>query len=514
MKSPSYLKAALALALTIVLYAVTVRRYVWLPSYLKVASATTLNIALNAVTLGRYVWLEGRVRGGVFKNWARRFRYRPQRIVRPTTEEEIVELVKSSRSLRVFGSGHSFNNGVVSDETLVSLDDYSGLVCKYPDKNQIAVRGGTRVRDVVNILFDEGLAFRALPSHDAQSIAGILSTDVHGTGKIYGTREERWGFVSQSVVGLKLIDGRGQIHECRPADDLFKAAIGGIGAAGIIAEVVVQGVPRFNVEQKVEMRPISYVKENLDQLLQANHHFSLYLFPFMDECQVNTWNRKEKDQTVVGRFLESIEISKGHFLEFVSISIDALAAAWVGNFIAYTGGLPQSGRTYGGIRRGSNLLLESNKGFNRTIYHLHQELEFTVPYEDTFEACKRFIKLYEELYKDLQPSGVPYALFEVRFTPEYDRTLIGAGRGRRSTWIDLVCNDSRGFEKYYVEAEKLIKEIGARPHLGKFCESFNRADMVRLHSDNFTRFLELVDEHDPDGKFANGFTRRLFGHAP
>jgi L-gulono-1,4-lactone dehydrogenase len=509
MKSPSHLKAALALALPIILYAVTRRRYVWLPSYLKVASATTLNIALNAVTLGRYVWLEGRVRGGVFKNWARRFRYRPQRIVRPTTEEEIVELVKSSRSLRVFGSGHSFNNGVVSDETLVSLDDYTGLICKYPDKNQIAVRGGTRVRDVVKLLSDEGLAFEALPSHDAQSIAGILSTDVHGTGKIYGTEEEKWGFVSESVVSLKLIDGRGQIHECEPSDDLFKAAIGGIGAVGIITEVVVQGVPRFNVEQKVEMQPISYVKENLDKLLRANHHFSLYLFPFASRCQVNTWNRKEKCQTIVGRFLESIELSTGHLIEFVRISTDALAAAWIGNFFAYTGCLPQSERTYGGIRGGSDLLLESNKGFNRTIYHLHQELEFTVPFEDTFEACEHFIELYEKLYKELQPSGLPYALLEVRFTPEHDRTLIGAGRGGPSAWIDLVCNDSQGFEKYYVEAEKLMKEIGARPHLGKFCESFNKADMGRLHGDDFTMFLELVEERDPDGKFANGFTRRL-----
>lgn len=153
-------------------------------------------------------------------------------------------------------------------------------------------------------------------------------------------------------------------------------------------------------------------------------------------------------------------------------------------------------------------MLESNRAFNRTIYHLHQELEFTVPFEDTFEACRRFIGLYEEMY----PSGLPYALFEVRFTPEgHDRTLIGAGRDRRCTWIDLVCNDSRGFEEYYAAAEELMRELGARPHLGKFCESFTRADMERLHGDNFTRFVELVEEHDPGGKFANEFTRRLFG---
>ncbi len=490
MKFLNYLKTALHIILSF-------------PSYLKVALATTLNIVLNAATLGRYVWLEGRVRRGVFTNWAKRFRYRPEKFVRPTTEEEIVELVKKSRSLRVFGSGHSFNNGVVSDETLVSLDDYSGLVCKYPDKQQIAVKGGTRVRDVVKLLHEEGLAFSALPSHDAQSIAGILSTDVHGTGKIQGTKEENWGFVSQSVVRLKLVDGKGEIHECQPSDDLFKAAIGGIGAVGIITEVVVQGVPRFNVEQKVEMRDISFdeenAKENFDRLLQENFdkndHFSLYLFPFVNKCRVNTWNRTDCDQTPLG-----------DLKEFIKISWDALQAAWAGNLFAYAGRLPHLGWTYG-FDQGSDLVLESNKAFNRTIYHLHQELEFTVPFEDTFEACRRFVKLYEELYN---PS-LPYTLFEVRFTPEHDRTLIGPGRGRRSTWIDLVCNDSRGFKKYYAKAQDVIKEIEARPHLGKFLEGFDKTDLAKLHGDNFTKFLNLVEEHDPEGKFSNEFTRRLFG---
>ena len=89
-------------------------------------------------------------------------------------------------------------------------------------------------------------------------------------------------------------------------------------------------------------------------------------------------------------------------------------------------------------------MLESSRAFNRTIYHLHQELEFTLPFEETFEKCRRFVELYERMY----PSGLPYTLFEVRFTPEgHDLTLIGAGRDRRSTWIDLVCNDSCGFER-------------------------------------------------------------------
>ena len=463
--------------------------------YSRVALFTTSNILLNAVTLGRYVWLEGGVHGGVFRNWARRFRYTPGRFVRPTTEAEIVELVTSSRNLRVFGSGHSFNSGVVSDGTLVSLDDYSGLIWKDRHTKRIAVKGGTRVRDVVKLMFDERLAFRALPSHDAQSIAGILSTDVHGTGNVLGTGNE-WGFVSQSVVSLKLIDGKGNVHECGPEDDLFKAAIGGIGAPGIISEVVVEGVEIFNVEQRVQTSDITFLENNLDRLLGENDHLSVYLFPFTDRCRINTWNRTGKGRSFLG-----------DLREFVRTSIDALGAAWIGNFLAYAGLLGTLSPLVYGVERGSHLVLESNKAFNRTIYHLHQELEFTVPFEDTFEACRRFIDLYEDMY----PSGLPYALFEVRFTPVHDRTLIGAGSERRSTWIDLVCDDSRGFEKYYAAAEELVKEIGARPHLGKYCESFGKDDLERLHGDRFTRFLGLVEDHDPDLKFTNAFTRRLFG---
>jgi len=463
--------------------------------YLRVASFTTLNIVLNAAILGRYVWLEGGVRRGVFTNWAKRFRHTPQTFARPTTKEEIADLVRNSRSVRVFGSGHSFNSGVVSDETLVSLDDYSGLIWKDRPSKRVAVKGGTRVRDVVRLLFDEGLAFRALPSHDAQSIAGILSTDVHGTGNVLGTGQD-WGFVSQSVVGLELVDGRGDAHECGPADDLFKAAVGGVGAVGIVTEVVVEGVERFDVEQKVQTRDVSFVEENLEQMLRENDHLSLYLFPFTDKCRVNTWNRTDKRRTAFG-----------DLREFLRTSVDALGAAWVGNFLAYTGLLRKMAPLVYGIESGSNLVLESNKAFNRTIYHLHQELEFTVPFEDTFKACGQFVELYERMY----PSGLPYALFEVRFTPEHDRTLIGAGRGRRSTWIDLVLNDSDGFEKYYAAAEGLVREMGARPHLGKFCEDFGKADLAELHGERFARFLDLVEEHDPEGKFANGFTRRLFG---
>jgi L-gulono-1,4-lactone dehydrogenase len=460
-------------------------------SYLVCGFATTLNIIIYALTFGHFLWLEGRVRGGVFSNWGKRFRYRPKRFVEPSTEEEIVDIVRNAKELRLFGSAHSFNPGVVADDTLVSLDNYSGVVNRQDvGERQMAFKGGTRIRDIAKLLLDAGLAFSSLPSHDAQSIGGILSTDVHGTGR-------DWGFVSQLVVKLKVIDGEGNVKECVPSDELFKAAVGGIGAAGIISEVVVQAVDRFNVEQKVELSNLSFVKQNFDRLFAANEHLSLYLFPFTDRCQINTWNSTKRKKSLLGPLRE-----------FLSISMDALLSAWAGNLMAYTGLLPRLSTFAHGIKRGTNLVLESNKAYNRTIYHFHQELEYTVPFEDTFEACRQCIELYENMYQE----RLPYSIFEIRFTPAgHDRTLIGAGRERRSAWIDIVICDSAGFEKYYAAVEDLMKQVGARPHLGKFCQSFGKEEMAKLHQQNFTRFLQVRQNQDPRRKFINGFTRRLFG---
>jgi D-arabinono-1,4-lactone oxidase len=151
--------------------------------------------------------------------------------------------------------------------------------------------------------------------------------------------------------------------------------------------------------------------------------------------------------------------------------------------------------------------LESDCAYSRAIYHLHQELEFTVPYEATFSVSDRLIKLYEELYS----LGLPYTLIEVRFTlAGHDATLIGAGRERRSTWIDIVCNDSNRFETYYAAAVDLIKELGGRPHLGKYCIGFDVEYLQKLHGEYFLTFQHVMVQHDPAGKFSNTFTREAF----
>ena len=189
---------------------------------------TSLNLLLYTLNLGRYLWLEGRRSGRNWHNWTHGQAHPVEPYLRPRSEQEIVDAVRENPRLRVVGAGHSFNAGVRNKATL-SLDDYTGIIDIDDTDKRVRVRAGTRMRDLSRMLLDRDLAIIALPSHDAQSVAGLLSTDVHGTGR-------EVGFVSQSVVGLRLVDGRGDVYDVEPEDELFQAAIGGIGAVGIITD--------------------------------------------------------------------------------------------------------------------------------------------------------------------------------------------------------------------------------------------------------------------------------------
>lgn len=131
-------------------------------------------------------------------------------------------------------------------------------------------------------------------------------------------------------------------------------------------------------------------------------------------------------------------------------------------------------------------MLESAEAY--TIYHLHQELEFTVPFEDTIDVYTEFLTKFEDMYVENRRKP-PFSLIEVRFTPpDHELGMIGPGRDRRSAWIDLICNDSRGFEKYYSVTEEMVRKMGGRPHLGKFCETVDQTHLAKIYGTHFKRF--------------------------
>ncbi len=439
--------------------------------------------------------LEGRRRGDVYRNWSGDRRHRVD-WAEPATEEELAELIRSADSVRVVGSGHSFNDALASNGLTVSLDRLSGIVAVDPVSHQATVRAGTRLRDLNVELFRLGLALRSLASHDAQSIGGILATDVHGTGRDPA-------HLSDQVIGLRLVDGTGTVHALGPDDDLFRAAVGGLGAVGIITEVTIQCVEAFNLTQATDVKSLDWARSNLGRLLTGNDHVSFYAYPFTDKVHVHTWTRTDESPSRWGRIREAVNEAKA-----------VAGAAVVGDAAAHLGILPWTAPVAMRLQTPVGLVHRSHDAFNRTQYHLHQELELAVPRNQVWDHLRELIELYERLYRSgrfRRRRRLPFLLIEVRFSPAgHDATLLGAGVDRDTAWLCLCCNQSGAVGRYFDAVEDWVRRNDARVHLGKWCESFDVDDIARMHGERFTRFQRLQAEADPHRRFVNPFIERLF----
>ena len=107
-----------------------------------------------------------------------RIRFNLDNLVMPETEEEIVSVVqdayKNNRKIRVVADGHSWSHIAQTEDIMVSLTNYRGIV--NVDGLTVTVRAGTPLEEISEELDKLGLGMINLGSVAGQSIAGAIST--------------------------------------------------------------------------------------------------------------------------------------------------------------------------------------------------------------------------------------------------------------------------------------------------------------------------------------------------
>lgn len=461
------------------------------PSFLAAAAQSIGNTVRYVVSRRRHLSLEGRLHGTEYRNWSGDRRHQAA-FQQPMTVAEVQEVVRSSPAVRVVGAGHSFNDGLATDGVTLSLDRLAGVVAINRAARRATVWGGTRLRDLTPALLAEGLALQTLASHDAQSVAGILATDVHGTG-----REP--AHLSDCVVSLDLVDGTGALHEgLRPDDDVFRAAVGGVGSVGVITRVTLQCVDAFRLRQGSRVETTAWAQANLERLDEEHEHVSFYAYPFTDLLHVHTWTRTAGPPSFLGPFRESLNEAKA-----------SVVAATLGDAAAHWRLLPRSATATMRMQQPTHLVLESHEAFSRSQYHLHQELEVAVPRERVWGHLQQLLELYERRYRRQR---LPFLLVEVRFSPPgHHASFLGAGVDRDTAWLCVCLNQSGAVGDFFADVEDWVRTTDARVHLGKWCEDLDHEDLARMHGDRFERFRSCRARLDPQGRLANDFVTRLLG---
>src|SRR3979411_1249202 len=190
------------------------------------------------------------------QNWAGNLEYSTDRLFSANSLEQVRSYVKKQSKLKVLGTRHCFNNIADSTHNLLSLKSMDGVVALEPEAHTVTVNAGMTYGQLCPLLHNKGFALHNLASLPHISIAGAISTATHGSG-------EKNGNLATAVSALEIVTAAGEaVKLSRQRDgEVFRGAVVGLGALGVVTKVTLDIQPTFLMRQ--------YVYENMP-LTQLN----------------------------------------------------------------------------------------------------------------------------------------------------------------------------------------------------------------------------------------------------
>ncbi len=426
-----------------------------------------------------------------WKNWSGIVSYQPQKVYMPYSEEEIVEVVKHNaarkRKMRTIGSGHSWTPLCETEQSLISLDNYQGIESVNHAAMQATVYAGTKIHQLTQMLFQEGLALENLGDIDRQSIAGAISTGTHGTGI-------NFGIIPTQIIGLKLVTASGDVVTCSAQEnpDVFKAAQVSLGTLGIISTITFQCVPAYKLRYVADKESLRSCLANIDNYNAHNRNFEFYWFPYSDVCQTKFSNITDEpvQDNPVSDYLNGVVLENGIFgavSEAVRLApnlttkVAKLASTLVSPF--------------------------SKTNWSHKVYATPRmvkfnEMEYNIPIEHFKDTLLEVVDAFNH-YR-----------FKVHFPLENrflkgDDIYLSPAYGRDSAHISFHVYKGMPYKAYFDAMESICRNHQGRPHWGKL-HNLTAQELQPLFP-KWNDFLNVRRSLDPNGLFLNGYLRQLFG---
>ena len=130
------------------------------------------------------------------------------------------------------------------------------------------------------------------------------------------------------------------------------------------------------------------------------------------------------------------------------------------------------------------------------------EMEYAVPREAGREALERVLAMVE---RRRLPISFP---LEFRFVAE-DDAYLSPSNGRATAYIAVHVYRGMEHETYFRAVESIMREYDGRPHWGK--RHYLGEPQLRERYPEWDSFQAVRERLDPDGVFANAYTRRVLG---
>lgn len=420
----------------------------------------------------------------------------PQKVESPGSKEEIVQIVQyaieNGQHVRVLGSGHSRSDIALSDDIMISLHRYNGVVDLDKQSKQVTVEGGMKLSELVSFLDKNGLALSNLPAITEQSIAGAISTATHGSGV---------GFVNMAamVTKLELITGEGKILTLSAQDnkDIFNAAQVSLGLLGIITEVTFQCVSAFDLEETSEPTDLADCIRNLDTIINSAPFIKLWVEIYSSKCVVFRYNKTGKPRQ------ESEEIWKMD-LKMRLVEPFLLLTSW---FPSLTPAVMELVFTQFNLLPAYTQVGPSYEVLvPQPYYPGNEQTEIGIPLEHCTEGLKR---LKDIIIDNHIPANL---ITEIRFV-KADDIWMSPNYNRDSCHFTLMtCNLSpRTRQMYFNMVYDMFERLNYNPryHFGKVVNL--TPSQMRAIYPKFDDFLRVQSKLDPQGIFVNDMLEKLLG---
>ena len=223
------------------------------------------------------------------KNWAGNYTYSTSKLHYPTSISQVQDFVKTSKTIKVLGSRHSFNSIADSTNSLISLVDMPEFI-EIHDNMTATISSGLNYGQVAQYLNQEGYALHNLASLPHISVVGACATGTHGSGVNNGN-------LATVISGIEFIDGTGELVRLFPADgDIFNGVIVNLGAIGIVTKVTLDIEPSYDVHQDVYLNlPLAELTDNFEDIVSSAYSVSLFT-DYQNDNIYQVWLKSRVDE--------------------------------------------------------------------------------------------------------------------------------------------------------------------------------------------------------------------------
>jgi FAD-linked oxidoreductase len=424
-------------------------------------------------------------------NWGRNQSCSPAEICRPTSEDELTQIVKEAadrdRRVKVVGTGHSFTSIACTDGVMIDLSGYGQVLAHDRDHRTVTVEAGIPLHRLCNELDARGLALENMGDIDRQTVAGATQTATHGTGL-------RFGNMSSQILALRLVTADGSVVDCSADQnpDVFYAARVGLGALGVVSTVTLQCVPAFRVHAVEEPMRVDEVLANLDELVTGNDHFEFFWVPHTGWALTKRNRRTDEPARPRPRVRE--------WLDDVVVPNWAFGAAcrvgrrWPSLIPRLARMTPSSGRI--------DYVDRSDRVFTSPRLVRFWEMEYAIPRVALAEALNRVRDLIDQL-------GIQLSFpVEARVSAGDDIPLSTA-YGRETSYIAVHVYRGTAYDAYFSGVERIMDDFGGRPHWGKM--HYQTYETLASRYPRWDEFQAVRAQLDPTGRFANPYLDRVLG---